>query len=148
MIMKSILFALAFFSLALPAFGQGVDPLIGTWKLNLAKSKFDGPAPAALLTFEAVGQASKVTAESVDAQGNPTKIVLGPYLYDGRPYPASGSSAWDASSYKIINNSTAEIIRTKAGKVVLTETRVLSADGRTLTFTIVGRSDIQVYEKQ
>ena len=36
--MKCTIFALAFFSLTLPAFGQGVDPLIGTWKLNVAKS--------------------------------------------------------------------------------------------------------------
>jgi hypothetical protein len=30
--MKSTIFALAFFGLTLPAFGQGVDPLIGSWK--------------------------------------------------------------------------------------------------------------------
>jgi hypothetical protein len=36
--MKITIFALAFFSLTLPAFGQGVDPLIGTWKLNAAKT--------------------------------------------------------------------------------------------------------------
>jgi hypothetical protein len=37
--MKRILFALALFSLTLPAFGQqAVDPLIGTWKLNAEKS--------------------------------------------------------------------------------------------------------------
>jgi hypothetical protein len=31
--------------LAVPAFGQGVDPLIGTWKLNLEKSTFTGRVP-------------------------------------------------------------------------------------------------------
>jgi hypothetical protein len=32
-------------SLSLPAFGQGVDPLIGTWKLNLEKSTSTAPLP-------------------------------------------------------------------------------------------------------
>jgi hypothetical protein len=36
--MKSTLFTFAFLTLTLPAFGQGVDPLIGTWKLNVEKS--------------------------------------------------------------------------------------------------------------
>jgi hypothetical protein len=36
--MKSTIFALAFLSLTLPASVQGVDPLIGTWKLNVEKS--------------------------------------------------------------------------------------------------------------
>jgi hypothetical protein len=42
-IMKSTLFALAFFALTFPAFGQGVDPLIGTWKLNVEKSTSTAP---------------------------------------------------------------------------------------------------------
>jgi hypothetical protein len=29
--------------LTLPAFGQGVDPLIGSWKLNLEKSTSTAP---------------------------------------------------------------------------------------------------------
>jgi hypothetical protein len=33
--MKRTIFALAFFSLTLPAAAQGVDPLTGTWKMNL-----------------------------------------------------------------------------------------------------------------
>jgi hypothetical protein len=137
--------------LTLPACGQGVDPFVGTWKLNPAKSQFNpGPAPRSnTLTFEAVGQGLKVTAEGLDAQGNATKVVIGPYLYDGRSYPSPGASAFDASSYKMINNSTVEITRIKAGKVTLTETRVLSADGKVLTFTTTGQTNnIEVYEKQ
>ena len=137
--------------LALPAFWQGVDSFVGTWKLNLAKSKFDtGPAPRSnALTFEAVGQGLKVTAAGVDAQGNSTNVVIGPYLYDGRSYPAPSASAFDASTYKMINDSTVEITRTKEGKVILTETRVLSTDGKTLTFTTEGQANnIEVYERQ
>jgi hypothetical protein len=31
--------------LTLQAFGQGVDPLVGTWKLNLEKSTYIGIPP-------------------------------------------------------------------------------------------------------
>jgi hypothetical protein len=30
-------------SLTLPAFGQGIDPLLGKWKVNVEKSKTDFP---------------------------------------------------------------------------------------------------------
>jgi hypothetical protein len=63
--------------------------------------------------------------------------------------------AYDASSYKQVNDSTVEITRTKAGKVIQTTTRALSADGKTLTFTTTGVNangqqinDVGVYEKQ
>jgi hypothetical protein len=32
-----------------PAFGQGVDPLIGTWMLNLEKSTSTGPLPKSMI---------------------------------------------------------------------------------------------------
>jgi hypothetical protein len=46
--MKSTIFALAFFSLTLPAFGQGVDPLVGTWKYILKN-------PQPLTRFQKIG---------------------------------------------------------------------------------------------
>ena len=44
--MKRAIFALAFLTLTLPAFGQGVDPLIGTWKFNLETGKGANSASA------------------------------------------------------------------------------------------------------
>ena len=129
----------------------------GTWKLNLSKSKFNpGPAPtSSTLTYEAVGQGFRATNEGVDAQGNPTKGVFGVYFYDGKSYPVTGVPAYDASSYKLINDTTAEMTRTKAGKVIQTAIRVLAADGKTLTFTTTGLNangqhinDFAVYENQ
>jgi hypothetical protein len=55
--MKTTLFALAFFSVTLPAFGQGVDPLIGTWKLNFEKS-VSSPLKSATLIIAGEGQNS------------------------------------------------------------------------------------------
>ena len=143
---------------ALPriGFAQTYQPG-GTWKLNLAKSKFSpGPPPRSqTLTYETVGQGFQATNEGIDAQGNPTKGVFGVYFYDGKSYPVTGVPDFDASSYKVVNESTVEMTRTKAGKVVQTQTRVISADGKTLTFTGTGTNasgqqinNIAVYDKQ
>jgi hypothetical protein len=44
--MKTPLATAALLCLTLPAFGQGVDPYIGTWKFNVEKSTWIGtPAP-------------------------------------------------------------------------------------------------------
>jgi hypothetical protein len=63
--------------------------------------------------------------------------------------------SYDASSYKIVNDTTVELTRMKAGKVVQTGTRMLSADGKTVTFTMTGVNangervnDVIVYDKQ
>jgi hypothetical protein len=133
------------------------NPLIGTWKINLAKSKYSpGPAPRSGTTiFEAIGQGLKITAEGNDAQGNPTKVNFGVISFDGKSYPVTGAPAYDASSYKQVNASTFEGTRTKAGKVVQTITIVLSADGKSRTVTTTGVdekgqqiNDVAIYDKQ
>jgi hypothetical protein len=129
----------------------------GTWKLNLAKSKFSpGPPPrSSTLSFHAEGQSLTATVEGINAQGVQTKVVHGPYLYDGKSYPLTGAPGYDSASYKINNDSTDEITRTKAGKVIQTVTEVLSEDGKSLTFTIKGINangqqinNVAIYEKQ
>jgi hypothetical protein len=63
----------------------------GTWKLNVAKSKFSpGPAPKSLtVKWEAAGQGVRLTSEGVTADGKP---MSGGYTanYDGKDYPMVG----------------------------------------------------------
>jgi len=153
----ALLFLAALFTTAVPEIGLAQSNLLGaTWKLNLAKSKFDpGPAPrSSTLTYEAVGQGFRGNNEIVDVQGNSTKVVVD-IIFDGKSHPVTGAPGFDAQSYKLINDSTLEGTRTKAGKVVQTMTRVLSADGKTLTFTATGMdangqqiNNVAVYDKQ
>jgi hypothetical protein len=77
------------------------------------------------------------------------------YPRSGPPYPIAGVPDFDASSYKAVNASTVEMTRTKDGKAVQTQTRVMSADGKTLTFTATGTNakgqqvnNIAIYDKQ
>jgi hypothetical protein len=83
--------------LTLPAFGQGVDPPIGTWKLNLEKSTFTGavaPPKSATATWAGEGQNLIDTNEGVDAQGQPFKIIFR-HIYDRMPHPTTGSPDYE-----------------------------------------------------
>ena len=67
------------------------DPVIGTWKLNLMKSKYNpGPPPKSLTrTYESVRNGVKVTVEGVDGFNNPIKYGY-TANYDGKDYPVTG----------------------------------------------------------
>jgi hypothetical protein len=135
---------------------QPNDPAVGTWKLNVAKSKYEpGPAPKSLtVTIEPSGPGVKVTTKGVDAQGNPIETSY-TANYDGKDYPVAGQPDWDAIALKRIDASTVEMSRKKAGKVVQTVTRVVSKDGKVYTSTAKGTNakgetinNVLVFEKQ
>ena len=119
-------------------FAQG-DPFLGTWVLNVAKSKYQpGPPPKDQTSiYEASGQAVKVTTKGTDAAGKSTATMF-TAGYDGKDYPVTGNPDWDATSLKRVNPNSVEFTRKKAGKVVQTGTNVISADGKTRTVTTTG----------
>jgi len=140
---------------SLSSFAQ-IDPIIGTWKLNLAKSKFSPgpPTQSITLTYEAVGKGFKATIKITDAEGKPINFQY-TANYDGKDNPVTGNPDWDTQAWKRIDANTGESTRKKAGKVVSTATRVVSKDGKTMTLTEKGVnakgekiSNIIVYEKQ
>jgi hypothetical protein len=140
--------------MTLPAFGQGVDPLIGTWKLNLEKSTFTGLAPpkSASATWAGEGQTLTNTIEGVNVQGQAFKAILR-HIYDGQPHPVTGVPAFDSNIFNRIGNSI-NGVRFKNGKVV----EVLQAQlvpGKTYTAIEEGINAngqpyraVRVYERQ
>jgi hypothetical protein len=97
--------------------GQGVDPLTGTWKLNLAKSTSTYPLNKSLtLNIVREGQNLVANADGVDAQGQPFKRVL-QHIYDGQPHPTMGHPDFDSSAFTRVGN-TVNVVRFKNGKVV------------------------------
>jgi hypothetical protein len=133
-----------------------VDPRIGTWHLDVAKSKYSpGPAPKSqVLKIEAAGKGEKVSSESVAADGAKT---LTEYTaeFDGKPSPLKGSATADLVTLKRIDSHTTERVDSKAGKTVTTYQRVVSKDGKTMTVTIKGTnaggqavSNTVVFEKK
>jgi hypothetical protein len=133
---------------------QGV-PALGTWKLNVAKSKFSpGPAPkSTTVTFSAAGQGVKAV---VDGAGPDGGKIHWEYTanFDGKAYPVTGNPDGDMVVMKRVNANTIETAYTLKGKPTVTNTRVLSADGKTLTVTSTGTNaqgqkinNVQVFEK-
>jgi hypothetical protein len=123
--------------LTLPAFGQGVDPLIGTWKLNVEKSTGSAGSVPKSLTSTVVGEGQNLTniGEGVDAQGQPLKIVFR-HIYDGMPHPSTGAADYDSTTYTRIGN-TINIVRFRQGKTVEVGQAVI-APSKTYTVTAEG----------
>ena len=146
--------AILFMGFALSA--QAADPLVGTWKLNVAKSTYSpGPAPKSIIAkIEAAGEGEKLTADGVRGDDTPIRVEY-TAQYDGKDYPISGSPMADTVSLKRLDANTTERTDKKGGKVVQTLTRKLSSDGKTLTVTIKGTdaegrpiNNLAMFEKQ
>jgi hypothetical protein len=135
---------------------QASNPRIGTWKLNVEKSKYSpGPAPQGqTMKIEASGDGEKATTEGVNAAGTATMTEY-TAQYDGKDYPITGSQNADTVSLKRIDARTLERTDKKGDKVVATSTRVVSEDGKTMTVTTKGTNaqgqavnNVTVWEKQ
>jgi hypothetical protein len=130
------------------------SPFVGTWKLNVAKSKYNpGPAPQSQTrTWDAMGM---VMVNGVNAAGKQTS-----YGYtikdDGKEYATMGAipNTADKISSKKADANTYEATFTKAGSQVETTTFKVSDGGKTLTIHAKGKTaagefdNLQVWEKQ
>jgi len=135
---------------------EAPNPVVGTWTLNLANSKFNpGPAPKSQTrTYAQTAQGTALTFNGVAADGS---AVSGQstFKYDGKDYPITGSPDFDTLSLKRINGSTVKSTQKKAGKVVGTTTRTISAHGKVLTLSSKGTDakgmsydNVLVFDKQ
>lgn len=140
-----LLFAAAWV-LSVPMAAQAQEAWVGTWKLNLAKSKFE-PADLApksqTVKLEAIaGGGMKSTVDLVDAQGKTLHQVL-TTMFDGKSAELTGAA--DANTtrlYKRIDSRTYEFVTSVNGKVTTTSRSVVAADGKTRTITTTGK-DVQ-----
>ena len=91
------------------------NPLIGRWKINLAKTKYNAGTPPKnqVITYEMVGDALKLTAEIDNAQGHQTNTYTA--KYDGKDYPFN-STARDAVSGQMFRLKRMPFARVVAGK--------------------------------
>ena len=116
------------------------DQHSGTWKMDAAKSKFSpGPAQKSMtLKIEADEKGIKVDGEGVNGDDSPLHVQY-EAKFDGKDYPASGMpSGADTVAVKRVNASTIVSTQKKAGKVIMTVTSKVSADGKTRTSTFNG----------
>lgn len=115
---------------------QVLDPVLGTWKLNVAKSTFaGGRGPASqIVKFEQAGRGTAVTSVVVGSDGRMARSTY-TAIYDGKRHPILGSPSADSVSFKRIDAWTVERTDTKGGRFTASVTRVVSKDGKTLTVT-------------
>ena len=137
-----LLLLAALVAISVPVAAQAQDAWVGTWKLNLAKSKYD-PANLAprsqTIKQEAMGSGMKVTVDTVDAQG---KALHQEYMtmFDAKSSEIKGAP--DANTtrvYKRIDSRTYEYVQSVGGKLTTTARNVVSADGKTRTVTTTGK---------
>jgi hypothetical protein len=113
------------------------DPSIGSWKLNVAKSKFTPgpPIKADTRSYEVQDGWLIVTTETTAADGNRTGVRFAA-KFDGEEYPQIGRFAPTVAliSYQPVDKRTLKYtVKDTAGKVTSTNTRTVSADGKTMT---------------
>jgi hypothetical protein len=139
-------------SVAAPA----ADPVIGTWKLNLAKSTFSpGPAPRSQIrTYAESPQGITLTLKTTAADGKEITTSV-TFKEDGKPYAVSGNPEYDIVSAKRLDALTVQSLLMTAGVTVGTSVRTVSQDGKTLTFAQKGTNSagvkydwVMVYDRQ
>jgi hypothetical protein len=134
------------------------NPLLGTWKLNVTKSKFDpGPGYKSLTrTVEAQGDGVKYTFDGVSGDGKPVAYGFS-VNFDGKDNPVTGSmpSGADTISAKRIDSNHYVATQKKGGKEVGISKVTVSKDGKITTVDATGTTasgakshDVQVYDKQ
>ena len=129
------------------------DPIVGTWKLNVAKSKFSpGPPPQAgtRVYTESAGMYTleqKITG--VDGKQGVTKLQY----RDGQEVKQSGAP--DSTVAKKVDANTWDFDINLDGKAIGHVHRVVSTDGKMLTVHNTGRQgdaaaadDTMVFDKQ
>jgi hypothetical protein len=123
----------------LPALQAQGDPHVGTWSLNVNKSKYTpGPPPRQQTSIYATeGNGIRVTTKGVGMLGQPTSTTY-TAMFDGKDHGVKGNADWDAVVLRRVDSHSIEFTRKKGGKVVQTAMSVVSKDGKTRTVTSSG----------
>jgi hypothetical protein len=127
---------------------QTANPLLGTWTVNIAKSKYspaDLTPKSGTTTFASAQGGVRVTNDGVDSQGRKThqeyttnfdgKDVPCNCTIDGKPSPNQDAVAW-----KKIDDYTYELVAKLKGQALTTTRIVVARDGKTRTGTATGKN--------
>jgi hypothetical protein len=137
--------------------GQTENPQLGTWKMNIAKSKFTSGAgfKSATSKIEEVADGVRHTVDSVYADGTSRRYEY-TTRYDGKDAAVVGNSPWgDTTALTHVDANTTRTVYKRNGKVTVIQLSVVSSDGKTRTVTTKGSNpagqavdNLSVYERQ
>ena len=134
------------------------DAHVGTWKLNVAKSKFN-PGPgykSETRTYEPTADGYKFQGQRVNLDGGTEKYGF-TVKYDNKDYPVTGKDPGgaDTIAIKLVDANNIESTSKKGHEVLYTSKVVVSQDGKVMTITTRGKNpdgepfdNVQVYDRQ
>jgi hypothetical protein len=133
-LLSFIMLAAVFF--ASPAFAA--DPVVATWKLNVAKSTFSTGAPlkAGIRVYTEANGLYTLDQKLTGADGKEMSNRV--QYQDGKELKQATAGPADTTLAKKIDANTWDFDLKKDGKVVGHVHRVVSADGKTLTVNNTG----------
>lgn len=115
-----------------------MNPHMGTWKVNEAKSKqAEGMGKTNTVMYAQKKDKLQVTVDGTDKDGKPTHGVWSGKA-DGQSYKVKGNLSWDAMAYKVVNDRTYDITATKGGKMSWSATSTVAKDGKSRTLKLSG----------
>jgi len=137
--------------------GQAENLQVGTWRMNIAKSKFSTGTgfKSATSRIEQVPGGVKHMVDSVYADGTTRKYEY-TTTYDGKDVPVTGNSPYgDTTALTRIDARTTRTVYKSKGQVTVIQISVVSADGKTRTVTTKGTNpagqtvdNLSVYDRQ
>lgn len=112
------------------------EPIVGTWRLNVTKSRYlPGPGPVSeTRTYKRGpnGVEGTILRRFPDGRSERIEYVA---EYD-REYPVIGTEDYDHILLKRIDERTAEAVLSHAGRVYGTARRMIAPSGNTMTITL------------
>jgi len=106
--MKKIVAIALLSTLFLGTAGFAADAVDGTWKLNVAKSKFSGTAPKSCTRVYTEGaDGTSLDQKLVGADGKEMAMHV-TLAYDGKPHAMTGNPDADSGTGKAINPRTSD----------------------------------------
>jgi hypothetical protein len=136
---------------------QSQESLLGTWKLNVAKSKYisGSPPKSSTVKWEATQDGVRQTVDVAPASGEPRHYEASG-KFDGKDNPIKGNNPdADSVAYSKIDGHTYEAVYKKGGQITLTSHMVVAPDGKSRVTTQTGTNakgesvhSIQFFDKQ
>ena len=133
---RSVFIGIALVGIGAAANAQ-TEPVMGTWKLDVAKSTYKpGPAPkSSTVVVEPAGKGIKVAIDSVQGDGTPLKWGF-TSLRDGKSdEPVTGNPMFDTVTTTKESDTAGTNVYKKGGKVVMTSKLAITAKTMTVTST-------------
>ena len=126
------------------AIAQSVDPHVGTWKLNIAKSTFGPqasrqPPLGSTTTIESVGAGFRIQISRDLPDGTVTRFGF-TADFNGKDRPIVGDPNTDTVALTRIHERMFMMVNKKDGKVTATQVSSVSADGQLRILTTTGVS--------